>query len=130
MSMDHKKDKLDVIIENQAKELNKGFDKADAEKKKPKAEIEILGKVFMVPSNMPGWVPFFIGRYGIGKDKDVPPEKYLQFLVKICGEEIVDHIIDNAPNDMDSADIEKEVVDKIKACWDAEAKKKMKPGST
>lgn len=117
-------DNIKKEAEQEAEDLEKGFDEAVEAKKSKTAKIEILGKTFEIPKAMPGWVNFFIGKYGTGKNKDVPPERYLEFMVRVCGDEIVDHIIDNAPNDMDSAEIEKETVRKIEKIWAGDTKKK------
>lgn len=108
----------------ESKELQNGHDKAIEEEESKVAIVEILGKEFEVPKAMPGWVNFFIGKYGTGDNKDVPPEKYLEFIVKVCGDEIADHVIMNAPNDMDTEQIADITIEKIKAIWEAETKKK------
>jgi len=110
--------------QKEAKELEEGFDVAVKEKESKTAEVEILGKTFEVQKAMPGWVNFFIGKYGTGKAKDVPPERYLEFIVRVCGDEISDHIIENAPNDMDTDQLAEETIEKIKSIWEQGAKKK------
>jgi hypothetical protein len=116
-------EKLKNVAKQEAEELEQGFDEAVKEEESNMAEVNILGKAFEVPKAMPGWVNFFIGKYGTGKNKDVPPERYLEFIVRVCGDEISDHIIDNAPNDMDTQELADETVEKIKAVWEDNAKK-------
>lgn len=115
---------LKKAAEKESQELQNGYDKAMQEEESKVATVEILGKEFEIPKAMPGWVNFFIGKYGTGNNKDVPPEKYLEFIVRVCGDEVTEHVIENAPNDMDTQEIADITTEKIKAIWEDEAKKK------
>lgn len=110
--------------EQEAEDLKKGYEQAEKEFKMPKTSIEVLDREFEVPSLAPEWVQLFVARYGTGKAKEVPPEKYMDFLVKVLGDDIVDYLLEELDNDSPQGVIN-ETVDKIMDLWTPkEAKKK------
>ena len=117
---------LKKAAEQEARELVKGFDDAQAERTRPTAKIDIEGREFEIRRTPPAWLQLFIARYGRGAQKDVPPEKYLDFLVKVLGDEIIDHLIELGDNDFDASDLEERVIGKILAVWIPEEKPKKK----
>lgn len=113
---------LKKAAKQEEKELNEGFDESIAEKEKPTSDVEILGKTFTIPSKAPAWAQLFIARHGTGKNKDVPFNKYLDFIVNLLGDEISDHIIEIGDNYFDAEDLDREVIQKIKKVWTGERK--------
>lgn len=93
----------------QEAELNEGYNQAEKEKTLPRTEIEIEGKKVEVVSVAPEWVQLFVARYGRGKDKDVPPDKYMDFLIKVLGDEVIDHLLEVMDNDTPHGTLEKAV---------------------
>lgn len=107
----------------QEAELNEGFNEAEKEKTMPRSEVDILGKSFQVVSVAPEWVQLFVARYGRGKDKDVPPDKYMDFLVKVLGDEVIDHLLEQMDNETPHGTLE-EAVNAILGVWIPDVKKK------
>lgn len=109
----------------QEAELKEGYDQAEKEKKTPKSDVEIMGKTFKVVSIAPEWVQLFVARYGRGKDKDVPADKYMDFLVKVLGDDIIDHMLDQMDNETEGGKLES-AVEAILAVWTPKDAKKKK----
>lgn len=108
---------LKKAAKQETKELNSGYDEAVDEKESPSATVNIIGKDFTIPKKAPAWVSLFIARYGRGKQKDVPEDKYMDFLVKLLGDDVIDHIFEVADDYFDNSDLEEEVIKKIIAVW-------------
>lgn len=100
----------------QEEELKQGYEMAEKEKKTPKTQVEILGKSFEVVSIAPEWVQLFVARYGRGKDKDVPADKYMDFLVKVLGDDVIDHLLEEMDNETPHGTLE-EAVNAILQVW-------------
>lgn len=117
---------LKKAAETEKKELDSNFDKAVEEKEKPVSVITVAGKDFEIPSTTPAWVSLFIARHGVGESKEVPIDKYLDFILKVIGNDIIDHMIDVADNNYSAEDFSKDVVQKITSSWQGneEAEKK------
>lgn len=109
----------------QEEELKEGFEQAEKEKNMPKTQVEILGKSFEVVSIAPEWVQLFVARYGRGKDKDVPPDKYMDFLIKVLGDDVIDYLLEEMDNETPHGILE-EVVNKILNVWIPDNAKKKK----
>ena len=115
---------LEKAAQQESEELKEGYDKAMEEGQSSTATVEILGKDFEIPAQMPGWLTFFIARYGEGDEKEVPAEKNLHLIRKLCGDEIMEHIITEAPNDLTTEELTTDVMDKFQQVWADNAKKK------
>lgn len=115
---------LEKAAKQESEELKEGYDKAMEEGESSMATVEILGKDFEIPAQMPGWLTFFIARHGQGDDKEVPAEKNLHLINKLCGNEILDHIIMEAPNDVTTEELTTDVMDKFQSVWEENTKKK------
>ena len=118
---------LNKAAEQEKNQLNEGHDSAMEEESSGTVMVDILGKEFEVQKEMPGWVTMFIARWGEGDMEEVPPEKHLLFIRKMFGNEMLDHIIEEAPYDMNTQELATETVEKIQAVWSPEqeeAKKK------
>jgi hypothetical protein len=107
--------KIKEAAEQEKKELEQGYDQAHSES--GEVYIEVLGKRFAIPKSTPAWVPLFIARHGRGDNKEVPSERYLDFIVKVLGNDITDHIVDSADNSFSTDDFKTEVIDKITSVW-------------
>lgn len=107
----------------QLEELNEGYELAEKEFKTPKTEIDILGKKFEIVSIAPEWVQLFVARYGRGKDKEVPADKYMDFIVKVLGDDVIDYLLDELDNESEHG-ILQDVIESILAVWNPETKKK------
>jgi hypothetical protein len=105
-------------------ELEEAHEQSVSERERPTTQIEIVGKTFEIPTNAPAWIQLFVAKYGVGKDSDVPPEKYLDYIVKILGGDIIDHLIDVGDNNFDGVDFQVEVMAKIHNVWYPPVKKK------
>jgi hypothetical protein len=116
--------KLKKAAKQEQKELDKGYDDAVSEKKGSNIMVEIEGKEFPVPAKKPAWIDLFIARYGRGKGKEVPADKYLDFILNLMGDDIVDHLIDKADNDFDTEDLMEKVIWRIQDVWAVKGKKK------
>lgn len=117
---------LKKAAKSEDKDLKEGFDEAKAEKEKPTVDIEILGETFTIPRRPPAWAQLFVARYGEGKDKDVPFDKYIEFVVKLLGDDIMDHIFEIGDNYFDAEDLNREVISKIRGVWQGETDDKKK----
>ena len=95
-------DRLKESALKEAEQLQKGFDEAISEKEDGTLSIEVHGKSFDLPAKKPAWIDLFIARYGRGKDKEVPADKYLDFILNLLGDEMTDHIIETADNEFDN----------------------------
>lgn len=115
---------LKKAAKQEKQELEEGFDNAIEEREKPTSEIEVLGKAFQIPSTPPAWVQLFVAKYGKGDQMELPPEKYLDYILKVLGDDLVDHIIDVADNNFDNVDFHEKVMNKITEIWYPKAKKK------
>ena len=115
---------LEKAAKQESEELKEGYDKAMEEGESSMATVEILGKDFEIPAQMPGWLTFFIARHGQGDDKEVPAEKNLQLIKKLCGDEILEHVIMESPNDVTTEELTTDVMDKFQSVWEENTKKK------
>ena len=113
--------RLEEAARQEQEQLDKGFD--EAVPKRGTVSIEIEGREFEVPEQKPAWIDLFIARYGRGEGRQVPTEKYLDFILNLLGEEVVDHIIDKADNDFTNDDL-MDTIAKIQAVWMPKVKKK------
>lgn len=104
-------------------DLEEGYDDAVREKTKPTKTLDVLGREFTIPASPPAWVQLFVARYGRGDTMELPPEKYLDFIVKLLGDEIIDHIIEVGDNYFDADDLQKDVMGKIMDSWQGKKKK-------
>ena len=118
-------DKLKQSAVSEAKELQKGFDEAISEKEDGTLSIEVHGRSFDLPAKKPAWIDLFIARYGRGKDREVPAEKYLDFILNLLGDEMTDHIIETADNEFDNEQFQS-LIGAIMGAWSTggETKKK------
>lgn len=111
--------------EQEAEDLQEGYDQSEKEYTVPKTTIEVLGKDFEIVSMAPEWVQLFVARYGRGKDKEVPADKYMDFLVKVLGDDVIDYLLEELDNESPQG-VVAETVEKIMAVWTPEGAKKKK----
>lgn len=111
--------------EEQLEELDEAYEMAEKEYKTPKTEIDILGRPFQIVSIAPEWVQLFVARYGRGKDKEVPADKYMDFILKVLGDEMLDYLLETMDNDTEHGTLEK-VMEKIFKVWTPETETKKK----
>lgn len=116
-------DRLKESAVTEAEQLQKGYDEAISEKEDGGLSIEVHGKSFDLPTKKPAWIDLFIARYGRGKDREVPAEKYLDFILNLLGDEMTDHIIETADNDFDNERFQ-ELIGSIMSAWSGGTKKK------
>ena len=112
---------LKKVAEEEREELEQGFDDAVKERKVPYTVVEILGKEFEIPTIPPASVTFFIAKFGKGDNKEVPHDKYLDFVMNIVGDKIADHVMEKGS---DCFDIEGEIILPITNVWNPKTKKK------
>ena len=118
-------DKLKQSAISEAEELQKGFDEAISEKEDGTLSIEVHGRSFDLPAKKPAWIDLFIARYGRGKDKEVPADKYLDFILNLLGDEMTDHIIETADNDFDN-EMFQSLIGAVMGAWSRPDTKKKK----
>lgn len=104
-------------------ELNSVFDEAISENEDGTKTITVHGKQFELPAKKPAWIDLFIARYGRGKGKEVPADKYLDFILNLLGDEMTDHIIETADNDFSNDDFQV-LTTAIMSAWNPPVSKK------
>lgn len=117
-------DRLKDAAKQEQEELDKGFDEAVSEKIKDTVTVEIEGEEFEFPAKKPAWIDLFIARYGRGESREVPADKYLDFILNLMGEDVADHIISKADNNFGVDDLMEKVIWKIQDIWAVKGKKK------
>lgn len=106
-------ERLKEAARKEQQQLDKGFDEAVGKKT---VTIEIEGREFDVPAQKPAWIDLFIARHGRGEGKNVPVDKYLDFILNLMGDEVVDYIIEKADNDFNNEDL-LDTIAKIQSVW-------------
>ena len=116
-------DRLKESAIKEAEQLQKGYDEAVSENEAGEKFVEVHGKKFPLPASKPAWIDLFIARYGRGKDKEVPSDKYLDFILNLLGDEMTDHIIETADNEFGNDDFQA-LIGSIMTAWQPKGKKK------
>ena len=116
-------EKLKKAAKQEEQELQKGYDSAVSENEDGERFVEVHGKQFPLPASKPAWIDLFIARYGRGKDKEVPPDKYLDFILNLLGDKMTDHIIDTADNEFGNEDFQT-LIGSIMTAWQPKKAKK------
>ena len=116
-------DRLKEAAKQEEEALQKGYDEAVSENEAGEKFVEVHGKKFPLPASKPAWIDLFIARYGRGKDKEVPADKYLDFILNLLGDEMTDYIIETADNDFGNEDFQA-LISSIMTAWQPKGKKK------